>query len=308
MSTAAPALARFAWMSIAAALVTMGLKLAAWLLTGSVGFLSDAAESVVNLMAAVIALVVLRFAAQPPDAEHQYGHEKAEYMAAGVEGALILLAAASIAWAAIGRLLNPEPLENVQVGVTVSAIAAAVNLVVALRLIRVGRAHRSIALEADGKHLMADVWTSVGVVAGVAAVGATGWDRLDPIIALAVAANIVVTGYLLIHRSTGGLMDRALPAADLAAVEAVLDRHRLEGVEFHAIRTRQAGRRSFVSMHVLVPGAWSVQRGHDLAERVERDVRQAVPHATVFTHIEPVEDPSSFADAGLDRAGGEGGA
>lgn len=279
----------------------MGLKTSAWLLTGSVGFLSDAAESVVNLVAAVVALGVLRLAAQPPDREHEYGHEKAEYFAAGVEGALILLAAGSIAWAAIARLRDPQHLESVGVGIGVSVAAAVINLAVALVLVREGRRHRSITLEADGRHLLTDVWTSVGVVVGVTAVSVSGWEPLDPIVALIVAVNIVATGAVLLHRSTGGLMDRALPAADRVEIDAVLDRNREGGVEYHAIRTRQAGRRSFVSLHVLVPGAWTVQRGHDFLEHLEEDLRAVVPHASVFTHLEPVEDPASFEDTSLDR-------
>lgn len=296
-------LTRLAWLSIAAALATMGLKTSAWLLTGSVGFLSDAAESVVNLVAAMVALVVLRLAAQPPDREHEYGHEKAEYFAAGVEGALIVLAAGSIGWAAIDRLRDPEDLNSVGIGIAVSMAAAAINLAVAVVLVREGRRHRSVALEADGRHLLTDVWTSVGVVVGVAAVSITGWEVLDPIVALVVAVNIVVAGAILLQRSTGGLMDRALAAGDRAQIDAVLDRHREGGVQFHAVRTRQAGRRSFISLHVLVPGAWTVQRGHDLLERVEEDLGAAVPHASVFTHLEPVEDPASFEDTSLDRSG-----
>lgn len=305
--TAVPSLARFAWLSIAAALATMTLKLAAWAITGSVGLLSDAAESVVNLAAAVVALIVLRLAARPPDEEHAYGHEKAEYFAAGVEGAMILLAAASIAWVAVGRLLDPRPIEQAGVGVAVSAVASAINLAVAIVLVRAGRRYRSITLEADGRHLLTDVWTSVGVLGGIGAVALTGWDPLDPIVALAVAANIVVTGALLIQRSTGGLMDRALSAADRAAIEAVLARHRGGAVQFHAVRTRQAGRRAFVSLHVLVPGAWTVQQGHDFLEQLEAELRDSVPNATVFTHLEPVEDATSFADAGLDRRAAPGG-
>jgi cation diffusion facilitator family transporter len=301
--TDASRLTRLAWLSIAAALTTMALKTVAWMVTGSIGFLSDAAESVVNLVAAVVALLVLRLAAQPPDKEHEYGHEKAEYFAAGVEGALILLAAGSIAWASIGRLLDPQELDAVPIGIAVSMAAAAINLGVATLLVREGRRHRSITLEADGRHLLTDVWTSAGVVVGVAAVGVTGWEVLDPIVALVVAVNIIVAGSILIHRSTGGLMDRALAGEDRAEIDAVLERHSAAGVQFHAVRTRQAGRRSFISLHVLVPGAWTVQRGHDLLERVERDLSTAVPHASVFTHLEPVEDPASFEDTSLDRSG-----
>lgn len=298
--TTAP-LSRLAWLSIAAALGTIALKTAAWAITGSVGFLSDAAESLVNLAAAIMALAILQWVARPPDAEHMYGHEKAEYFSAGVEGTLICLAAAVIGWLALDRLLDPVPLHDVGVGVVVSVAAAALNLAVARTLIHAGRQHRSLTLEADGHHLMTDVWTSAGVVAGVAAVAVTGWSVLDPVIALAVAANIVVTGTRLMRTSAGGLMDRALPPEELALVRSVLARHECRDIQFHALRTRQAGRRSFVSFHVLTPGSWTVQQGHDVLERVEADLRDELGHVTVFTHLEPAEDPLSFADVALDR-------
>jgi cation diffusion facilitator family transporter len=295
-------LVRLLWLSIAVAVATIALKTTAWALTGSVGLLSDAAESVVNLVAAIFALIVVQWAARPPDEEHTYGHEKADYLSAGVEGGLILLAAVTIGITAIDRLLDPEPLTDVGIGVAVAALASGLNLVVARLLIGAGREHGSLPLEADGRHLMTDVWTSVGVVAGVAAVAITGWDVLDPLIALAVAANIIVTGVSLVRRSTGGLMDRALAGDELARVDEVLERYSATGpVRFHALRSRRAGRRAFVSVHILVPGRWSVQQGHDLVERIERDLRQALGHATVFTHLEPIEDPASFADTGLDR-------
>jgi cation diffusion facilitator family transporter len=289
-------------LSIAAAVVTIALKASAWLLTGSVGFLSDAAESIVNLVAAIVALIAVRVSLRPPDDDHVYGHEKAEYFSAGAEGALVLVAAVGIAWLAVARLLDPQPLSDVGVGAAVSAAAAGLNLVVATLLIRVGREQRSITLEADGRHLMTDVWTSAGVIGGIIAVGLTGWDRLDPIIALLVALNIVRTGVQLIRRSAGGLMDHALGPAEQGEIQAVLDTHREDGVEFHALRTRQSGRRAFVSLHLLVPGAWTVQQGHDLAESVEGDVRERLPHATVFTHVEPREDAASFEDVRLDRS------
>ncbi len=288
-------------LSVAAGLATIALKMLAWQLTGSTGLLSDALESIVNLAAAVIALVVVRWATLPPDEEHMYGHEKAEYFSAGVEGGLIVVAAGLIGWVAIRRLLHPVALEDVGVGLAVSAAASVVNLAVGLTLVGAGRRHRSITVEADGRHLLTDVWTSVGVIVGVAVVALTGWERLDPLIALAVAANIVFTGTTLVRRSSGGLMDRALPAAERSGLERALQPYRSQGVVFHALRNRQAGRRSFVSMHVLVPGSWTVQQGHELLERVEADVRAAVPHSTVFTHIEPVEEASSFDDTTLDR-------
>lgn len=297
-------LTRLVWVAIAAAVVTIALKLVAWRLTGSVGLLSDAAESVVNLVAATIALITIRWASRPPDEEHMYGHEKAEYFSAVLEGALIVVAAAGIVWVAVDRLLHPRPLADVDVGIAVSAAASAINLAVGLVLVRAGRRHRSITLEADGRHLLTDVWTSVAVIAGIALVWATGWERLDPLIALAVAANIIVTGIVLMRRSGGGLLDRALPDVEREAIAEVLDRARAEGIAFHAVRTRQAGRRSFVSVHVLVPGSWSIQRGHDLSERLEGEIRAALPHASVLTHLEPIEDRASFEDETLDRNDG----
>lgn len=298
-------LTRFAWLSIAAALVTIGLKAGAYLLTGSVGLLSDALESLVNLVAAVVALVVLAVAARPPDDDHAYGHGKAEYFSSGVEGGLIIVAAASIGYAAVGRLLSPAPLEEVGLGLAISVAASAINLAVARVLLQAGRHYHSITLEADAHHLMTDVWTSAGVVLGVALVALTGWERLDPIIALIVAANIVWSGARLLRRSVLGLLDTALPKEERAAVLDVLERFRAEqGVQFHALRTRQAAARRFVSMHVLVPGEWSVQRGHLLLEQIERAVRAALPNVTVFTHLEPIEDPASFEDQHLDRAEG----
>src|SRR5581483_698440 len=294
-------LTRLVLISVAAGLATIALKMLAWRLTGSTGLLSDALESIVNLAAALIALALVRWATLPPDEQHMYGHEKAEYFSAGVEGGLILVAAASIAWVAVQRLLHPVPLEDVSVGLAVSAAASLINLLVGLTLVRAGRRPRSITVEAHGRHLLTDVWTSVGVIAGVAVVALTGWERLDPLIALAVAANIVFTGVKLVRRSSGGLMDHALAPGEQSALDAALAPYRSEGISFHAIRNRQAGRRSFVSMHVLVPGSWTVQHGHELLEQIEADVRTALPHSTVFTHIEPVEDPSSFDDTSLDR-------
>lgn len=294
-------LTRVILLSLAAALTTIVLKTVAWRLTGSVGLFSDALESVVNFVAAGGGLVAIRWATRPPDREHMYGHEKAEYFAAAAEGLMIIGAAASIAWVAIERLVHPAGIEDVEVGLAVSAAASLVNLSVGVVLIRFGRRYRSIALEADGKHLMTDVWTSAGVIVGVSAAALTGWRVLDPVVALAVAGNIVFTGIPLIRRSGGGLMDRVLPDAERTAIDQALAPFAAEGVGFHALRTRRAGRRSFVSVHVLVPGDWSVQEGHRLLERVERDVREAVPGASVFTHLEPADDPSSLDDAEFDR-------
>ncbi len=296
-----PSLKRFAWLSIAAALSTIALKTAAWWLTGSVGLLSDALESGVNLAGALMALAMLTVAAQPPDDNHAYGHGKAEYFSSGFEGFLILIAAIGIGVAAIERLLHPQPLEQVGVGLAVSVVASIINWATARTLMRAGREHRSITLEADAHHLMTDVWTSAGVIVGVGAVALTGWLWLDPVLALLVAANIVWTGWQLIHRSAAGLMDAALPPEQHAAVIAVLERYRAQGADYHALRTRQAGARSFVTVHILVPGEWTVQRGHDLLEQLEADVRTAVPYASVLTHLEPLEDPVSGHDIELDR-------
>ncbi|MCI0456458.1 MAG: cation diffusion facilitator family transporter [Gemmataceae bacterium] len=298
-------LTRFAWLSIAAAGLTIGLKGTAYWLTGSVSLLSDALESFVNLAAACVALVVLAIAARPPDEEHAYGHDKAEYFAGGLEGALILVAAASIAVTAIPRLIHPQPLEQLGLGLLLSLAASLINLGVALTLFRAGRRYESITLEADAQHLMTDVWTSVAVLAGVGAVAVTGWERLDPILALLVAGHILWTGVRLVRRSVLGLMDTALPAEERAAVQAILDRYGQEGIRFHALRTRQAGARRFVSVHVLVPGEWTVQRGHDLLERLEEEIRGALANVVVFTHLEPLEDPVSWQDTGIVRVPGD---
>jgi len=293
-------LTRFAWLSIGAAALTISLKFAAYLVTGSVGILSDALESLVNLAAALMALAMLTVASRAPDEMHAFGYGKAEYFSSGVEGALILLAAASIIWTALPRLASPQPLEQVGIGVAVSAIASAINFGVARRLLRAGKAYRSIALEADAHHLITDVWTSAGIITGILAVHFTGWHRLDPIIAIVVAANIVRIGAQLLRRSVLGLMDRALPAAEQDAIKEVLSRYDRRDIHFHALRTRRAGARSFVSMHVLVPGNWTVQRGHDALEEIERDVRTAVPGSSVFTHLEPRDDPAAWQDNELE--------
>ncbi len=294
-----PRLTRYAWLSIAAAVVTMGLKTGAYLITGSVGLLSDAMESTVNLVAAVVALWALHLAARPPDRSHHYGHSKAEYFSAGVEGLMIFVAAAAIIWTAVHRFLHPQALERVGAGLAVSMVAAGVNLAVALVLLRAGREHRSITLTADVRHLLTDVWTSCGVLVAVLAVGLTGWEWLDPTIALIVGVNILVAGAVLIRRSSAGLMDAALPLADQDAIDLVLEHFGGEGVQFHALRTRESGHRRFVSVHVLVPGAWTVQQGHDLLERLEAELVEALPGAVVFTHLEPVEDPASWGDSDL---------
>lgn len=301
--TGAGSLHRLAAVAIVAAVAVIALKLLAWWLTGSVGLLSDAVESVANLAGAVVAYAALVVADRPPDDEHAFGHSKAEYFASGFEGALILVAAAGIGWVGVSRLLAPQPLESVGIGLVVAGVATVINLWVARVLLHAGRAQGSITLEASGRHLMTDVWTSLGVMTGVGAVGLTGWGWLDPLLALAVAAHILVTGAGLVRRSALGLLDTALSAPELARVREALGGYETRGIQFHALRTRRAGRRSFISMHVLVPGEWSVQRGHDLAEEVEAAVRRQVPGSTVFTHLEPVEDPASLADQRIEPPG-----
>lgn len=295
-------LTRYAWLSIAAAVVTIALKSVAFLLTGSVGLLSDALESFVNLAGAIMAIAMLTIAARPADDDHPFGHGKAEYFSSGVEGTLILVAAASIAVAAGSRLMHPRPLEAVGIGLMVSLAAAIVNLGVALVLMRASRRHGSVTLEANGRHLMTDVWTSVGVIGGVALVGWTQWLWLDPLLALVVAGSIVWTGVQIVSQSVLGLMDSAMSEQERLAVQQALAPHLLGGIQYHALRTRISGARRFVSLHVLVPGEWTVHQGHALLERMEADIRHAVPHTTVLTHLESLEDPSSWDDITLDRA------
>ena len=294
-------LTRFAWLSIGTAVLTIVLKALAYGLTGSVGLLSDALESLVNLVAAIMALAMLTIAARPADEMHAFGYGKAEYFSSGLEGALILLAAASIAWTAVPRLFAPQPLEHVGIALGISVLASAINFAVARVLMNAGKEYRSITLEADAHHLMTDVWTSAGVVLGVGAVALTGWVRLDPGTALIVAANILRIGWQLLGRSVRGLMDATLPSAERDAIKRVLNRYESQGIQYHAVRTRQAGTRAFISLHVLVPRDWTVQRGHDLLEQLERDIRSAVPGAQLFTHLEPQGDPAALEDIGLDR-------
>jgi len=295
-------LTRFAWLSILAAVLTIALKTTAYFYTGSVGLLSDALESLINLVAAIFALLMIKIAAQPPDDDHTFGHDKAEYFASGIEGSLIFIAAISIAYAAGSRLLSPQPLEHVGFGLVLSSIATFINFIVGKILIRAGREHHSIILEADGHHLMTDVWTSLGVFIGIIAVGFTGWLILDPIIALLVAANIVWTGFQLIHRSVLGLMDTVIEPEVQQKVVEILDRYVAEkSIDYHALRTRQAGARKFVYVHILVPDEWTVQRGHDLIENIETEIRRDIADSTIFTHLEPLEDPSSWYDLELFR-------
>ncbi|MCA9948132.1 MAG: cation transporter [Anaerolineales bacterium] len=296
IQTKRPSLIKFAWLSIGTAVFTIALKLVAYLLTGSVGLFSDALEGFVNLAAAIVVFITLKIVEKPPDDEHEYGHDKAEYFSSGIEGTLIVLAALSILYTSIVRLLNPQPLEQVGLGLTLALTASAINLVVGQLLIRAGKQHNSITLEADGKHLMSDVWTSVGVVVGIMIAVWSGFERLDPLIGILVGLKIGWEGFQIFRRSAGGLMDVAIVPDERAAVETILNNHAADGVTWHALRTRQSGSRRFIIVHLLVPGAWQVQEAHDMAETIDAEIQAKINYATVITHIEPVEDPKSFND------------
>lgn len=296
----------YAYLSIAAAVITIGLKLGAYLLTGSIGLLSDAIESLVNLVAAIVALWALTYAAKPADAEHTFGHSKAEYFSSGAEGVLIVVAAVSIAVEAWGRLLHPEPLTQLGLGLVLSLLATAVNGAVAVVLLKAGRRLRSITLRADAHHLLTDVWTSGGVILGIFLVKVTGWLVLDPVIAFLVAVNIVWTGFKLLKETFFGLLDTALPNEEMELIRRILDDYADQGIQFHAMRTRMAGTRHFISFHVLVPGAWTVRQGHDLCETVELRIIEALPGSNVITHLEPLEDPASWDDLELERSNNRG--
>lgn len=284
-------------------MLTLLLKTSAYLVTGSVALLSDAVESIVNVVGGFMALWMLKVAAQPADEEHTYGHSKAEYFSSGIEGGLILVAAGGIAAAAVPRLIKPQPLRELGLGLAVAMAASVINLIIALLLLRAGKKHNSITLEANAHHLFTDVWTGVGVVIGVIAVATTGWQRLDPIVAMVVATVVVWTGVNIVRRSISGLMDVALSDKDMAAIRKVMQIYEQQGIQFHAVRSRQAGARKFVSTHVLVPGDWTVHRGHELLDKFEADIRSALPEASIFTHLESLEDPSSWNDESFERRG-----
>jgi cation diffusion facilitator family transporter len=287
------------FLSIGAALATLALKSAAYFLTDSVGLLSDAAESVVNLVAAVTAYLSLRYAAKPVDESHTYGHEKIEFFSSGLEGVLIGVAALTIGWYAIRRMIAPEPLQTLGWGLSLALIAAIINGSTAIILLRAGRRHGSIVLEADGRHLLTDVWTSAAVLAGLGLVAVTNVYLLDPLIALALAINILWTAFDLIRRSFNGLMDHALPPEEQAAVRAAIEQHLGPNMDYHALRTRQAGRRRFVDFHLLVPGQLTVQQAHTLTGEIEKAVRGALPELEVSVHIEPIEDSTAWSDSAL---------
>ena len=294
-------LTRFAWLSIFVAVITIAMKAAAYFLTGSVGLLSDALESFVNLAGAVMALVMLNIASRPEDDSHHFGHSKAEYFSSGAEGSFIIIAAGGIIYSAIERLINPQPLEQLGVGLAVSVVAGAVNLAAALVIDYNGKKHNSITLRANAKHLMTDVWTSLGVLGGVGLVAITGWGPLDSLAAIGMAINIIWSGIGIVRHSVSGLMDTVLPEDELQLIQEKIEEILPEGTTYHALMTRQAGARRFVSFHVLVPGEWTVEHGHVLLERLEVEITQLLPNIVVFTHIEPLDDPASWKDQTLDH-------
>jgi cation diffusion facilitator family transporter len=295
-------LKKFIYLSIAAAIATIILKFLAWYLTDSVGLFSDALESCVNLVAAVIALIMLTIAEKPADEKHAFGHSKAEYFSSAIEGGMIIIAAFSIIWSAIPRVIHPQPLANVEIGLLISVGASGINLMVALVLLKYGRKSNSIILEADGKHLMTDVYTSAGVLLGIGLVKLSGWLVLDGIVAIGVALNILWSGYQIIHRSATCLFDAGIPEADLSRIIKALESFKSADIEYHSLLTRQAGQRKFIAVHILVPGHWTILKGHDTAEKIEKEIRNLfVAPVTVFTHLEPKEDPVSLHDIGIDR-------
>ena len=285
---------RVALLSIGASIVTLLLKFGAYFLTNSVGLLSDAAESAVNLTAALIAFAAITIADRPADVNHSYGHDKAEYFSSGAEGALILVAAFTILYAAVTRILNPVPVENIGIGAIVAGIASAINFGVSRIMLRVSKQHDSIALEADAHHLMTDVWTSVGVIGGVILVGITGWALLDPLLAIAVGLNIIWMGVKLIRRSSQGLMDQALPAQEVKVVQQAVQTTAGVDTPYHALRTRKSGSRRFVDMHLLMPGRTTVQESHDVVRKIESAIQEQLANTSITIHIEPLEDASSW--------------
>ena len=289
-------LQRFMWLSLAASVTTVVLKYVAYLLTDSVGLLSDAIESIVNVVAAIIALLALRAAAKPADDTHHFGRGKAEYLSSGIEGFMIFAAATAILVTAIPRLWERPPLEDLGVGLLVTSVATVINLAVGFLLLQTGRKHRSATLRADGHHLLTDVWTSIGVIVGVLLVMLTGWEILDPLIAIGVAINIMVVGFRLIREALRGLLDVSLPKEITDQIVEVLGRHAVDGVTFHGLQTRESGRDRFMSIHMLVPGEWTVQRAHDASEEVEDELCTTVADLTVITHVEPREDPRAYDD------------
>jgi len=289
-------LAPIAWISIIASILTIILKWAAYKVTGSVGFLSDAMESFINLAAGIVALIMLTIAAHPPDKEHPFGHDKAEYFSSLIEGLLIVLAAIGIVYAAVNRIYHPRPLEELNIGMALSLLATLINFVTARILMHFGRKHNSITLEADAHHLMTDVWTTIGIVVGILLVKLTNWQLLDPLMAIGVALSIVYTGAKLIVRSTDGLMDSKLSEKELKLIRKILDRYKEQGIDYHALYTRQSSSKSFITFHLLIPGDLTIYQSHDFSKKIEKEIAAALPYSSVFIHLEPLNDPESFDD------------
>ena len=300
---ATSSLKKYIYLSIVAAILTISLKFIAYLLTNSVGLLSDSLESCVNLIAAVVALIMLKLAEKPPDKEHKFGHNKAEYFSSAIEGGLIVLAAFSIIWSAVPRVIHPQPLENLSLGLFLAVGASLINLAASIILVKNGKKYNSITLEADGKHLMTDVITSGGVLLGIALMKLTGWLVLDGIVAIGVGINIIWTGYKIIRRSASGLLDTALSNEEMDKINQVLEKYKQQDIKFHSLMTRQSGQRKFILVHILMPGTLNIHHGHNIAEKIEEDIRMLFPNTqtTVFTHLEAVEDPESMLDINIDR-------
>jgi len=288
--------AKYVWISIAASIATIMLKGGAYYITGSVGLLSDALESFINLAAAVTALIMITIAMSPPDKDHPFGHSKAEYFSSVIEGSLILVAAVAIGVTSIEKIINPGELSDLGSGLAISALASVINLFTALILLRAGKRYNSITLEADAHHLMTDVWTTAGVIAGLVMVKITGFVILDPVIAILVAVNIVFTGVRIIKRSVSGLMDEALPEKELNLVKSVLDGYEEQCITYHSLYTRKAASKNFIFLHLLMPGNWHISRGHEITKEIEVEIAKVLPDSDVFIHIEPLNDPDSFDD------------
>jgi len=286
---------RYAIYSIIASILTLALKFGAWGMTDSVGLLSDATESIVNLTAGVMALIVITIAMRPADADHTYGHGKAEYFSSGIEGVLIIVAACAIGYASIERFLNPQPLGNLGFGLILALLSSVVNFITAKVMLKAAKRFDSITLEADAKHLLTDVWTSIGLVAGLAVLLiAPQWQVLDPIIACIMAVNIIFTGVSLLKRSIGGLMDDALPADELVTIAEAIHKHQGPNATYHELRTRKSGPMRFIDFHLLVPGISSVREAHDLCCLIEKEIETALERAEVTIHVEPIECDSSY--------------
>ncbi len=290
-------IANIMWISIAASVLTIALKWLAFSITGSVGFMSDAMESGINLIAGIVAFYSLTVAARPADKEHPFGHDKAEYFSSLAEGVLIVIAAFGIAYAAINRLYHPQPLESLDYGMLLSVAATVINLITARILLYYSKKYNSITIEADAHHLMTDVWTTVGIIAGIFLVKLTGWQFLDPIMAILVAISIVYTGIKLIIRSMDGLMDSRLSEKEMVLIREVLDRYKSEEIDYHALYTRRASAKQFITFHLLFPGDFTVNKAHDLTKQIENELKTLMPYSDVFIHVEPINDPDAFEDS-----------